>query len=384
MSMFPLIATVLILIVPVCGALMAATPYLMPKRECFAVTVPESAHRDPEIRALKRSYVRWVAILTAICTIIVVAGCALGAPRISSGSVQTTLIWTIVIATIAVSCVPFGFMLHFRKKVMAVKKARGWTAQTRASVAFVGEEDAPRAISLAWNLLYIPIALIVVAIGAVAWPSIPDMVPMHADFNGIVTDYKPKSIGVVFGFPLLVIVFFAVVMVFSHWIMARSKRPTDPGAPATSALAYGLFVRAESIFLVSTGIILSAGVGITFMLSTIGVMSLGGAGVVIVLMCIPVMGGAIALSVIYGQAGSRLFKRMGGEAFACADEMPADDDEHWKLGVFYFNKDDASLWLPERFGIGWTINLAKPAAWAIIIGFAIATVAFIVACFALV
>lgn len=31
----------LTLVVPLMGVLMALTPYLMPKRECFAVTVPD-------------------------------------------------------------------------------------------------------------------------------------------------------------------------------------------------------------------------------------------------------------------------------------------------------------------------------------------------------
>ena len=59
--------------------------------------------------------------------------------------------------------------------------------------------------------------------------------------------------------------------------------------------------------------------------------------------------------------------------------MPADDDEHWKLGVFYFNPDDSSLWVCERFGVGWTMNFARPAAWAFAVGFALVTVVFIVA-----
>ena len=37
---------VLVLVVPISGGLMAVTPYLMPKRECFAVTVPETAWQD--------------------------------------------------------------------------------------------------------------------------------------------------------------------------------------------------------------------------------------------------------------------------------------------------------------------------------------------------
>ncbi|HJI80364.1 MAG TPA: DUF5808 domain-containing protein [Eggerthellaceae bacterium] len=37
-----------------------------------------------------------------------------------------------------------------------------------------------------------------------------------------------------------------------------------------------------------------------------------------------------------------------------------------------------SLFLPERFGFGWTINLARPAAWAFILGGFAITVGFIV------
>ena len=54
-----------------------------------------------------------------------------------------------------------------------------------------------------------------------------------------------------------------------------------------------------------------------------------------------------------------------------------DDDEHWKLGILYLNRDDASLFLPKRFGIGWTMNFAHPAAWAIILGLIAASALFV-------
>lgn len=95
--------------------------------------------------------------------------------------------------------------------------------------------------------------------------------------------------------------------------------------------------------------------------------------IIIVVLCIPIVVGSIALSVVYGQAGSRVFKRMQGDVPLLAD------DEHWKLGLFYVNRDDASLFLPERFGIGWTMNFARPAAWAIILGGMALTAAFVVA-----
>ena len=189
----------------------------------------------------------------------------------------------------------------------------------------------------------------------------PDLIPMHGDFAGNVDSYADKSIGSVFGFPLLMEAFLALIFFGCHAIMLRSKRPTDPGAPATSALAYGLFVRAESIFLLAVGVIISAGIGVGFMLSAAGIITLMQMGLAMIIVGILVVIGSVAISLVYGQAGSRLFRRMQGD-----DYLSDDDDEHWKLGIFYCNRDDASIFLPERFGIGWTINFARPAAWILI------------------
>ncbi len=38
-------------------------------------------------------------------------------------------------------------------------------------------------------------------------------------------------------------------------------------------------------------------------------------------------------------------------------------DACWKFGMFYFNRDDAALFVEKRFGIGYTLNFAHPSAW---------------------
>jgi len=44
-----------------------------------------------------------------------------------------------------------------------------------------------------------------------------------------------------------------------------------------------------------------------------------------------------------------------------------DDDEHWKGGLFYVNRDDPGLVVPRRFGLGWTVNLGNPGGIALTI-----------------
>ena len=359
-ALFAFLATV----VPLCGVVAALTPFLMPKRECFAVTVPETAHADPAIKGFKKSYALRCLVLTAACTAAVAAAFSACLAEGFAEDAANLFLGVFIAATLVVTFVPFAFMLVFRRKVAALKRERGWNATRQTAAALVAEGDIPRAIPLAWNLLYLPVALAVAGIGIAAWPSMPDMIPMHADFAGNVTDFAPKSIGTVFGFPLAVIAFMAAAFTFSHWTIARSKRPVDPSSPVASALAYGMFVRAQSIFLLATGLIVSGAIGTSFMLSTTGAIGLGESAAIILAACVPVTVGAIALALVYGQSGARLTGRLQAAESSEEGSLPADDDRHWKFGVFYFNPDDSSLWLPERFGVGWTMNLARPAAWA--------------------
>ncbi|MDO5042260.1 MAG: DUF5808 domain-containing protein [Slackia sp.] len=349
------------------GLLLAFTPYLMRRNECFATTVPAAAQNDPRLRALKKRYAAFMIALTVVCTI---ASLGAGALIISGNDAAGVAIECSSVAVLAIAS--FALMLAGRRKVIAIKHAEGWQAQHKQTVAVAAEEDLPGALPLAWNLLYIPVILATAGIGFVLYPSMPDMLPMHADFAGNVTNYTSKSIGSAIGFPVLFEVFMAACLTFSHWTILRSKRAVDPSAPAASALAYGLFARAQSVFLLVVGIVCGGGIGMLFLLSSAGFITLGQAGAIVLLLTVPVVGGSIALSVVYGQAGSRVFLRLQGE-----DELLADDDEHWKLGIIYFNRDDASLFLPERFGIGWTINFARPAAWAIVAGFIVITLAFV-------
>ncbi|MGP6158924.1 MAG: DUF5808 domain-containing protein [Vulcanimicrobiaceae bacterium] len=42
-------------------------------------------------------------------------------------------------------------------------------------------------------------------------------------------------------------------------------------------------------------------------------------------------------------------------------------DRNWILGVFYFNRDDPSVFIQHRFGIGYTLNMARPTSRLIVL-----------------
>lgn len=128
-----------LLFVPITGGLMAATPYLMPKRECFAVTIPDAASNDPEIKHLKRSYFTIVIVATlAFTTFCSVCICL---------DPERAFLPALVVSVLIICVGSYALMLHFRQKTIALKRARGWEAQTAKRVGFVAEEPAPKPLS---------------------------------------------------------------------------------------------------------------------------------------------------------------------------------------------------------------------------------------------
>jgi uncharacterized membrane protein len=66
-----------------------------------------------------------------------------------------------------------------------------------------------------------------------------------------------------------------------------------------------------------------------------------------------------------GQGGSRL---AAAEKSSTTSAVPVGDrtpDRYWKLGVFYFNPDDSAIVVEKRFGLGYSLNFARPTTWGI-------------------
>ncbi len=50
------------------------------------------------------------------------------------------------------------------------------------------------------------------------------------------------------------------------------------------------------------------------------------------------------------------------------DTIYRDDDRYWVGGFFYNNPDDPALFVPKRFGLGWTVNFGNPKGRLVFIG----------------
>ncbi len=391
--LFPVaMAVVLVAIVPLVGVFSAFVPYLMPKRECFAVTVPDDAQHDPQIRALKRRYTGIMLLLTAVCTAACVLAWLLGSGAATggtSGDGPAMVVVAVMVASVLGICIAsYGLMLYFRTKVKALKTQRGWVAVAGKAASPIGGEVMPHALSLKWDALFLPLILACLAVCFLGYGNIPEQIPSKIGAGGEVVSYFQKSY-LAAAFPALLVVFIDGILMFSHWQILHAKKFVDPAMPAASSWAYGMFARAQSVMLVAGGVLMGF-VGLAMALAFVGAITMMQAAAWTLVVALIVVVSTLAVSVVYGQNGSRLIAKVGatgagatGAVAAGAGALLRDNDRYWKLGVFYFNRQDASLFLPERFGIGWTMNWARPAAWAIVVGLVAVVVALIAFAFML-
>ena len=358
------IVIISILMVALVGATLAATPYLMPPTECFTVTVPPSAKRDPRVQAIYRSYVAGVCALTAIGML----ATALVLPKAGNLMAAVTISGAVLVPLAA----SFALMLRARAQVRTLKQAEGWIVTDTRSAALIGDDSIPQPVPLGWELLHLIVVALLAACIMLTYDRLPAQLPMHADLGGSVTDYSAKSPRAML-FPLMEAVFLGVVFTFCHWSILNSKRPVDPAAPATSAFAYGQFARIQSLVMLVGGLVLNVGTAAALLLSWLDVITLETSSIFVTIIGLAFAAAEVWVSLRLGQSGGRMAAELRSN-----DGVARDDDHLYKLGVFYVNPDDPSVWVPKRFGVGWTINCARPVAWVVMGLLALVSALFIV------
>ena len=86
--------------------------------------------------------------------------------------------------------------------------------------------------------------------------------------------------------------------------------------------------------------------------------------VVFLAVAVVAVGGAVWLMVRHGQGGAL---REGAADQPLADGLA--DDSRWIWGVLYVNRDDPSIFVEKRFGVGYTVNFGNPKAVMLLLGF---------------
>lgn len=332
-------------------------PYWTRKTESFGVSIPERLYKRADFEAMRKRYVLFMSILSLVLLAIFwVSSYFLKDDDTLLGIVFSAIILIFIVAS-------FLIYLKFHFSMKKIKEKENW-AEDKVEKTFVHTKFREQSLTIS-NWWYLLPFLLTIGLGVFTlmnYDHLPNQIPMNYNLSGDVTNWKEKSYGTVLILPAIQL-FLVLMFLFINIIIAKSKQQVSVENPERSLQQNIIFRRRWSIFLYSS--LLAMVLMFSFMhlgdyfwqiepVFLIALPMIVSFGTVI---------GAVILSVTTGQGGSRV---------KLSDELDdrvinRDDDRYWKLGQFYFNKEDPAIFIEKRFGVGWTMNFARPLGWFFLI-----------------
>ncbi|WP_033827453.1 DUF1648 domain-containing protein [Bacillus andreraoultii] len=326
------------------------TPYITRKTESFGVSIPSDMFNHSSIKQYRKQYTTQSSLIGIILVIII--------GLLAKAVTEETWVIFYTVGIFAYMIITFFVYYQFHKKMKELKEKENWKVVKKEVVAVdLSFYKQKLTYSNVWFIIPFFITVISFIWTFLNYDRIPEKIPMQYSLDGTVTNWVDKSIGSVLTFPLIQL-FMLGVFIYINIVIGRSKQQMDPANPKESIKQNMIFRRRWSLYMIISGtmmILLFVYPQISFVYPINPTLSFI---ITLVVVGIMVIWAAI-LSITTGQGGSRV-----KVAANKRDEvMNRDDDQFWKLGVFYFNPDDPSVWLEKRFGSGWTVNFARPTAW---------------------
>ncbi|MFS0574911.1 DUF5808 domain-containing protein [Sporosarcina sp. 179-K 3D1 HS] len=351
--------TIFLIVTAFIIVLQSAIPYLLRNTVVFGVTIPEGHTNDPALNRFKRMY----------------TGIILGAGVLLTG---LFLIWTlnnsyseerIILTGLAVQlCIlVINMVLYFffHGKTTKLKGENEWgTTLKQIRVADLSIRTKDEMLPSPFYLLPMVISLGLIAYTFTQYAAMPDLIPTHWGPDGQPDAFSPKTPFSVVALLLMSLVMQGM-MLGIHLATKRSGIKISAVKKRTSAVQQLSFRKYTSWFLFLTTLLVTAFFSF-LQLTTIheGITSAA------IMLAVPlgflmlILIGTAFYAFKVGQGGSRI-------EVACEDESEpgitdVDEDRYWKAGVFYVNRQDPSVFVEKRFGVGWTMNFGNPLGYVVI------------------
>ncbi|WP_249872769.1 DUF1648 domain-containing protein [Oceanobacillus saliphilus] len=331
-------------------------PYWTRRTESFGISIPEEIYNTKELKALRNRYAVFTGILSLMTSFIFLISSLV----LSHEFVMSILFTVSIVLYIIIS---FLIYLKFHREMKRMKEKENWSKEKSQQVFIdIRFRNHRLTHSNLWFIISFLIAIITFVITIQSYQQIPERIPMQYNFAGEVTNWADKSHRTVLINPILQM-YIIMLFLFINTMIGKAKQQIDPENPEESMRGNILFRRRWSAYIIISGLALSLMFSL-IQLSIIYPIHQQFLTAVPLVITFGLIMGAVILSITTGQGGSRI-KSTSSKSGKIINR---DDDKYWKLGQFYYNKQDPALFLEKRFGVGWTINLARPLAWIILLG----------------
>ncbi|WP_342462898.1 DUF5808 domain-containing protein [Ureibacillus sp. FSL K6-8385] len=340
------------------STIQSVMPYFVKRTVVFGVSVPEQHIQDERIRAYKKQYTMLTIAVSFFMILIYSAWAAFKQPSDEAVIFIGTIIEFIIIF------ISLALFYYYRGKMKQYKRAEKWAQQLKqvaaADLTVHSEDSLPP-----WYIYLLPMIVTAGLMGYTIYQYdlLPQQIPTHWGLSGEPDAFTEKTpftaIQMLLFLLLLQLMFLGIQLGMKFSGIKLSA--TNLSASKNRQLALRKSPSWFSFYTVLLITMLFSYFQLTTIHPDLFNYSLLKALIPFGVMFLILAGTAI-LMVIVGRSDKYPSESMEEGL------MDASDDKYWKAGLFYFNKNDPSIFVEKRFGVGWTINFANPVGYLIIFG----------------
>lgn len=349
-------AIIFILVLLFIIVIQAFLPKFLKASEVFGIYIPDTHVNDSRIEKMKSRYTK--VVLTGGMAIILIFISWLLLLRPSEQHIVFLGMGAQILAVV------LSILLYAKNHITLSnwKKAEKWTfGQIETKVVDLQFREQ---LKLLPNIFFIIPMLVPISLGIyglIQYDTLPGQIPIHWGPNGEADRFTEKSWFSVSSLPLMTLVLQGMFIFFNSAMkqsgakiqVQQKKRSREQQLAFRKYSSWLLFVVTISVTLLMGYLqltiidseLMSTGVTLAF---TIGYL-------------IVILGSVLYYTVKVGQSGTRIsVTTLDVNKEGVID---ADDDQYWKMGLIYINKNDPSILVEKRFGIGWTVNMGHKGSW---------------------
>lgn len=340
--------------------LQAFMPKFLKQTEVFGVYVPDSHAKDPVVMKLKN---RYTTIVLTLGMIIFVAYLWWA---LTQNPTEETLILVSVSVQFTTLFVSIGyyFMMHLRVKKL--KESQKWlSGKSEVRVVDVNFQEKLKLIPRVIFIIPMIVTVGLIIYTFMKYDQMPEMIPTHWGPTGEADAFSEKTYFSVIALPLILLVMQGMFLLISEGMKFSGARlnPTNKKTSLEQQLAFRKYTSLLMLFIT---------IGITLMMGYFHLQTIHPAiSSSIIMWALPLTFLILTFVVVsiyaikVGQSGSRL--KVEGDSPTIENKIAVDEDQYWKGGLFYINRNDPSIMVEKRFGVGWTLNFAHPISWIVLL-----------------
>lgn len=341
------------------AVIQAVVPYVMKRTIVFGVLIPEQSIWDSRVLSYKKNYFMFASIFSLLSIGGFCIWVSLKKPS------DDLLIFVSTAIEFAILFISLALYFYFHSKTKRYKAEMQWPEKLKqvgiADLSVRAEDSLTP-----WYIYFLPIIMTIGLLGysIMQYDLFPEQIPIHWGVSGEPDGFTDKSLFTAIQLPLLLLVLQLMFVGINLGMKFSGIKLSATNLQASKQRQLTLR-KATSWFLFFTVLMLTI-LFTFFQLTTIHPKMFEHSILKVVIpfgTLILILVGTVILTVKVG-----LSDKKQPQSNVENTMMDLDDDRYWKAGLFYFNKNDPSIFVEKRFGVGWTINFANPLGYLLIFG----------------